>query len=187
GVVNEIKAELAAAIKRGYRNSLASMIGHDAATTTAESWARSRTRGALNSRIKIQTGITITAPSRKYRHSQRNASKPRSHKVRIMRWILRTMSKGSSPNADKITPTSIDTSMRRSNTPRSEPTAHRATCFSAMSVSVGGHCSMLAALQHILQRFKPISLARRLVPTQSVDPRETHNDARFMAGVERAH
>jgi dihydroorotate dehydrogenase len=38
GVVNEIKADLAAAIKRGYRNSLASMIGNDAATITAESW-----------------------------------------------------------------------------------------------------------------------------------------------------
>lgn len=38
GVVNEIKADLAAALKRGYRNSLASMIGNDAATITAESW-----------------------------------------------------------------------------------------------------------------------------------------------------
>jgi dihydroorotate dehydrogenase len=38
GVVNEIKADLAAAIKRSYRNSLASMIGNDAATITAESW-----------------------------------------------------------------------------------------------------------------------------------------------------
>ena len=38
GVVSEIKADLAAAIKRGYRNSLASMIGNDAATITAESW-----------------------------------------------------------------------------------------------------------------------------------------------------
>ena len=38
GVVNEIKTDLAAAIKRGYRNSLASMIGNDAATITAESW-----------------------------------------------------------------------------------------------------------------------------------------------------
>jgi dihydroorotate dehydrogenase len=38
GVVNEIKADLTAALKRGYRNSLASMIGNDAATITAESW-----------------------------------------------------------------------------------------------------------------------------------------------------
>jgi dihydroorotate dehydrogenase len=38
GVVNEIKTDIAAAIKRGYRNSLASMIGNDAATITAESW-----------------------------------------------------------------------------------------------------------------------------------------------------
>jgi dihydroorotate dehydrogenase len=38
GVVNEIKTDLAAALKRGYRNSLASMIGNDAATITAESW-----------------------------------------------------------------------------------------------------------------------------------------------------
>jgi dihydroorotate dehydrogenase len=38
GVVTEIKADLAAAIKRGYRNSLAAMIGNDAATITAESW-----------------------------------------------------------------------------------------------------------------------------------------------------
>src|ERR1041385_3929587 len=38
GVVNEIKADLASAIRRGYRNSLASMVGNDAATITAESW-----------------------------------------------------------------------------------------------------------------------------------------------------
>jgi dihydroorotate dehydrogenase len=38
GVVSEIKSDLAAALKRGYRNSLASMIGNDAATITAESW-----------------------------------------------------------------------------------------------------------------------------------------------------
>ena len=38
GVVNEIKGDLAAALKRGYRSSLASMIGSDAATITAESW-----------------------------------------------------------------------------------------------------------------------------------------------------
>jgi len=38
GVVNEIKADLVAALKRGYRNSLASMVGSDAATITAESW-----------------------------------------------------------------------------------------------------------------------------------------------------
>src|SRR5262245_24200845 len=50
-----------------------------------------------------------------------------------------------------------------------------------MSVSVGGHCSTLTGLQHILQRFKAVGLARGLVPTQSVDPRETHGDARFVA------
>jgi dihydroorotate dehydrogenase len=38
GVVTEIKADLAAALKRGHRNSLASMVGSDAATITAESW-----------------------------------------------------------------------------------------------------------------------------------------------------
>lgn len=38
GVVNEIKADLTAALKRGYRTSLASMVGNDAATITAESW-----------------------------------------------------------------------------------------------------------------------------------------------------
>jgi dihydroorotate dehydrogenase len=38
GVVHEIKADLTAALKRGYRNSLALMIGNDAATITAESW-----------------------------------------------------------------------------------------------------------------------------------------------------
>ena len=38
GVVAEIKADLTAAIKRGHRNSLASMVGSDAATITAESW-----------------------------------------------------------------------------------------------------------------------------------------------------
>jgi dihydroorotate dehydrogenase len=38
GVVNEIKADLTAALRRGYRNSLGSMTGNDAATITAESW-----------------------------------------------------------------------------------------------------------------------------------------------------
>ncbi len=38
GVVTEIKADLTAALKRGHRNSLASMVGGDAATTTADSW-----------------------------------------------------------------------------------------------------------------------------------------------------
>jgi dihydroorotate dehydrogenase len=38
GMVNEIKADLAAALRRGYRNSLTSMIGNDAATITAETW-----------------------------------------------------------------------------------------------------------------------------------------------------
>ena len=38
GVVAEIKADLVAALKRGHRNSLASMVGVDAADITAESW-----------------------------------------------------------------------------------------------------------------------------------------------------
>jgi dihydroorotate dehydrogenase len=38
GLVAEIKAGLAAAIKRGNRGSLAAMVGVDAATMTAESW-----------------------------------------------------------------------------------------------------------------------------------------------------
>jgi dihydroorotate dehydrogenase len=38
GVVNEIKADLTAALKRGHRNSLVSMVGSDAAAITAESW-----------------------------------------------------------------------------------------------------------------------------------------------------
>jgi len=38
GLLAEIKAELAAAIKRGNRGSLAAMVGIDAATMTAESW-----------------------------------------------------------------------------------------------------------------------------------------------------
>jgi dihydroorotate dehydrogenase len=38
GVVTEIKADLVAALRRGHRNSLASMVGSDAATITAESW-----------------------------------------------------------------------------------------------------------------------------------------------------
>ena len=37
-VVSEIKADLLAALKRGHRNSLASMVGADAADITAESW-----------------------------------------------------------------------------------------------------------------------------------------------------
>jgi len=38
GVVAEIKADLVAALKRGHRNSLAAMVGVDAADITAESW-----------------------------------------------------------------------------------------------------------------------------------------------------
>ncbi len=38
GLVAEIKADLAAALKRGHRSSLASMVGSDAADITAESW-----------------------------------------------------------------------------------------------------------------------------------------------------
>lgn len=38
GLVGEIKHDLEAAIRRGHRNSLASMIGGDAAAITAESW-----------------------------------------------------------------------------------------------------------------------------------------------------
>jgi dihydroorotate dehydrogenase len=38
GVVSEIKNDLTAALKRGHRNSLSSMVGADAADITAESW-----------------------------------------------------------------------------------------------------------------------------------------------------
>ena len=38
GLVSEIKADIAAAIKRGHRDSLASMVGSDAADITADSW-----------------------------------------------------------------------------------------------------------------------------------------------------
>jgi dihydroorotate dehydrogenase len=38
GLLHEIKADLAAALKRGHRDSLASMVGVDAAEMTAESW-----------------------------------------------------------------------------------------------------------------------------------------------------
>jgi dihydroorotate dehydrogenase len=38
GVVSEIKADIAAALKRGHRNSLSAMVGVDAADITAESW-----------------------------------------------------------------------------------------------------------------------------------------------------
>ncbi len=38
GLVGEIKADLAAAVKRGNRGSLAAMIGTDSAAITAESW-----------------------------------------------------------------------------------------------------------------------------------------------------
>jgi dihydroorotate dehydrogenase len=38
GVVSEIKTDLLTALKRGHRDSLASMIGSDAADMTAESW-----------------------------------------------------------------------------------------------------------------------------------------------------
>jgi dihydroorotate dehydrogenase len=38
GLVNEIKADLLAALKRGHRDSLASMVGSDVADITAESW-----------------------------------------------------------------------------------------------------------------------------------------------------
>ena len=38
GLVSEIKTDLTAALKRGHRNSLASMVGSDAAAITAESW-----------------------------------------------------------------------------------------------------------------------------------------------------
>ena len=38
GLVTEIKADLTAALKRGHRNLLASMVGTDAAAITAESW-----------------------------------------------------------------------------------------------------------------------------------------------------
>jgi dihydroorotate dehydrogenase len=38
GLLGEIKSDLAAALKRGHRNSLAEMVGVDAAEMTAESW-----------------------------------------------------------------------------------------------------------------------------------------------------
>jgi dihydroorotate dehydrogenase len=38
GLLSEIKTDIAAAIKRGHRDSLASMVGVDAAEMTAESW-----------------------------------------------------------------------------------------------------------------------------------------------------
>ncbi|HZL31851.1 MAG TPA: quinone-dependent dihydroorotate dehydrogenase [Pseudolabrys sp.] len=38
GLVSEIKTDIAAAIKRGHRDSLASMVGSDAADITADSW-----------------------------------------------------------------------------------------------------------------------------------------------------
>ena len=38
GVVAQIKADLVTALRRGHRNSLASMVGSDAADMTAESW-----------------------------------------------------------------------------------------------------------------------------------------------------
>jgi dihydroorotate dehydrogenase len=38
GLLAEIKADLAAALKRGHRDSLAAMVGADAAEITAESW-----------------------------------------------------------------------------------------------------------------------------------------------------
>jgi dihydroorotate dehydrogenase len=38
GLVAEIKSDLLAALRRGHRDSLASMVGSDAANITAESW-----------------------------------------------------------------------------------------------------------------------------------------------------
>jgi dihydroorotate dehydrogenase len=38
GLLSEIKADLLAALKRGHRDSLAAMVGADAAEITAESW-----------------------------------------------------------------------------------------------------------------------------------------------------
>ena len=38
GLVSEIKSDLSAALKRGHRDSLATMVGSDAAEITAESW-----------------------------------------------------------------------------------------------------------------------------------------------------
>lgn len=38
GLVSEIKSDIAAAIKRGHRDSLASMVGSDSADITADSW-----------------------------------------------------------------------------------------------------------------------------------------------------
>src|SRR3954469_25229680 len=36
--------------------------------------------------------------------------------------------------------------------------------------------------QHLLQRFQPVRLARRLVPAQAADTREAHRDAGFVPG-----
>ena len=38
GLVSQIKADLVTALRRGHRDSLASMVGSDAADMTAESW-----------------------------------------------------------------------------------------------------------------------------------------------------
>jgi dihydroorotate dehydrogenase len=38
GLVAEIKSDLLAALKRGHRDSLAKMVGSEAAALTAESW-----------------------------------------------------------------------------------------------------------------------------------------------------
>ena len=38
GLLSEIKADLSAALRRGHRDSLAAMVGADAAEITAESW-----------------------------------------------------------------------------------------------------------------------------------------------------
>ncbi len=42
-------------------------------------------------------------------------------------------------------------------------------------------CSSRIGLEHPLQRFQPLGLARRLVPAQPVDARKPHRDAGFMS------
>src|SRR5450631_867046 len=46
-------------------------------------------------------------------------------------------------------------------------------------------CSCRIGLQHPLQRFQPVGLARRLIPAQPVDARKPHRDAGFMPGGAR--
>src|SRR4029078_2101150 len=132
-------------------------------------------------RMMNQIGMTITAPSRKYRHSQRIASKPIFQIDRISRSTLWMMSNGSRPSAERITPTRIDTRIKRTSTPIGEPPTQRATCFSDIPPSIRSHCSMLALRQHAFECLQPIGFARRLVPAQATDARKAHCDTGLVA------